>query len=146
MSKSCPDCGVVNEGDGTCRDLFDSFLNLEFTNPEYGEVHPLTVGIYMIQHYQYNDAALAWLRETLKEYLSNNWTAEKLRQVAEKSISNHSAKSEIIRSENSPPPNRLKWKMTIADVAENYESAKSYHDLIKEWAIITLQQLDENMT
>lgn len=142
---TCPECGAQNWGDGTCQDFFDSFLNLEFTNPQYGEVHALTVGTYMIQHNRYSDAALLWITENLKKYLDENWSGEKLRQIAMERADEIKRKSKIFRASNEPLLPAIKWKMTIADVAKDYTDADSYRILIKQWARTTLDQIDRNI-
>ena len=67
---NCPECGAP---DNACKDRFDEFLVLEFTDPGYGAVHHLTVAAYMLQHSS-RLTPEGWLyeRELLKEFLLEN--------------------------------------------------------------------------
>ncbi len=58
MPTICPVCGAVLPEGSTCQSIFDEFLNLEYTDPAYGQVHYLTVTCFMIQHERYSDEAL----------------------------------------------------------------------------------------
>src|SRR5512147_1373320 len=63
----CPECGAAET---LCKERFDEFLVLEFTDAGYGAVHHLTVATYMLQHSS-KLTKEGWLheRELLKEFL-----------------------------------------------------------------------------
>jgi hypothetical protein len=140
----CPDCGAKDIGNGSCRDFFDSFLNLEFTDPSYGEVHIFTVGTYMVQHYHYSDVALVWICDNFKRHLLGDRTTEDMRKDDPGILNGGLKKTKILRLSSDPPLPRFKWKMTIADVAEKYENAKNYRELVREWTYCTLLQMENS--
>jgi hypothetical protein len=61
LRETCPNCGAHYKNNLNCQSVFNEFLALEFTDPDYGVVHMLTVVCYMIQHGQYTDEALVWI-------------------------------------------------------------------------------------
>ncbi len=138
MTYICPDCGAADTGNGTCRELFESFLALEFADPAYGEVHLFTVATFMIQHYKYTQDALEWICRNMRSSLNGERSIQNIRDD-EARIKN--AGIRILRSLEDAPLPRVTWKMTIADVAEQYDGATGYRDLIRQWADSTLQQL-----
>lgn len=46
----CPHCGASLRDDEKCDALFEKVLEREYSNPEYGAVHLLTVDCYALQH------------------------------------------------------------------------------------------------
>ena len=134
----CPDCGAKDTGNGTCRQVFESFLALEFTDPAYGEVHLYTVATFMIQHYQYTQDALEWICRNMRSSLKGERSIQNIRDDAAR-VEN--AGTRILRSPEDPRMPRVTWKMTIADVAQQYDGAAGYCSHIRLWAESTLQQL-----
>ena len=63
MAGACAECGAIIDQEESCQEIFDRFLVLEFSDPEYGAVHFLTVACFMIQHRRYSDAALGWIAQ-----------------------------------------------------------------------------------
>jgi hypothetical protein len=61
LRQTCPNCGARYKNNLNYQSVFNEFLALEFTDPDYGVVHMLTVVCYMIQHGQYTDEALVWI-------------------------------------------------------------------------------------
>ncbi len=47
---SCPYCGASMGENEKCNTLFEKVLAREYSNPEYGAVHLLTVDCYSLQH------------------------------------------------------------------------------------------------
>lgn len=47
---SCPYCGSSLGENEKCNTLFEKVLAREYSNPEYGDVHLLTVDCYALQH------------------------------------------------------------------------------------------------
>lgn len=139
MTDLCLDCGAVDNGIGNCRELFESFLALEFVDPGYGEVHLFTVGTYMIQHYRYTTAAQDWICCQMRASLDGTRTIDEIRSDAADLEKTGSGK--ILHKPGDAPLTRVRWQMTIADVAEKYDDAASYRKLIRKWADVTLRQL-----
>ena len=46
----CPECGAKSTPEISCQTIFDECLIKEFTEPDFGAVHHLTVAAYMLQH------------------------------------------------------------------------------------------------
>lgn len=128
----------MDTGNGTCRELFESFLALEFTDPAYGEVHFFTVATYMIQHYRYTQDALEWICRNMRASLKGERSIQNIRDDEARS---KITGIRILRSPEDPPLLRVTWRMTIADVADQYDGATGYCSLIRQWADNTLQQL-----
>lgn len=141
MSITCPECGAKLDAYTSCQEIFDQFLALEFSDPEYGAVHFLTVACFMIQHYQYSESALTWIKQTLGAHLSNNMTADQLRKLAYIDSSNTDRDWKVLRQKDDPQPVHLEWSVTIADVAGNFTDAAGYREWINRWAQATLAQM-----
>src|SRR5689334_14967675 len=103
MSESCPECGAIQTETMTCQMAFDTFLSLEFSDPEYGAVHFLTVGCFMLQHGQYSDEGVRWMHSTLREYLDKELTPTQLRQFAAKDTGNEKRTWKVLRAKDAPP-------------------------------------------
>lgn len=146
MLNSCPDCGaILNEGT-SCQSIFDSFLTLEFIDPTYGAVHMLTVACFMIQHMRYSDAALNWIEKKLRANLDEGIPAERIRQLAADETNQHRRTWKVTRRPEDPQLQKINWSMTIADIALKYQDAKSYTELVKQWARITLHEMKPYLT
>ncbi len=142
MADTCPECGAVLGESGSCQDIFDEFLVLEFTDPGYGEVHFLTVACFMIQHGRYSNEGLVWIDQTLRAYLEEGLTHAQLRRLAAKDTSSGTRTWKVTRAADAPPQPKIGWSMTIADVASRYQDAESYCELIKAWGRRTLQEME----
>ncbi len=142
MTPVCPECGAILNEESSCQAIFDSFLVLEFTNPGYGAVHFLTVACFMVQHNRYSDAGLAWIKRMLHAYLDENLTDKQLRRMAAHDAQSSIRTWKVNRQPNEPPLPKIKWDMTITDVAAQYQDAASYCKLVKEWARQTLKQME----
>ena len=139
MSVACTKCGAVYTTENTCESIFYEFLALEFTDPDYyGRVHFLTVACYMIQHEGYSDEYYAWIQNTLRNYLEEGHTIQMILKDAAQSSGRTVG---IRRSADAHPLPKISWSMTIADVAEQMNSAESYSELIEQLGRITLQEM-----
>lgn len=138
----CAECGAAHQDGGRCQAIFDALLQLEFTDPEYGEVHFLTVTCFMIQHGRYGDEAISWARSMLGAHLNSGLTNAQLRALAAEGMQSGKRTWKILRAADAPPLPRTTWEMTIADVAESYRDAESYRQLVRQWARSTLRQLE----
>lgn len=141
MEYRCPECGAAAADNKNCQSIFDTFLALEFSDPEYGAVHFLTVSCFMIQHGRYSDEGLAWIKEQLRGYFQAGTTPAVIIQTQKKIVSNASRKWKIMRQAGSTPPPRVAWSMTIADVASTYNGSESYRNLIHKWGETTLAEM-----
>jgi hypothetical protein len=141
MSAPCPDCGAVFDQDDTCQSVFDSLLVLEFTDPAYGEVHMLTVACFMIQHRRYSDEALVWIEQQLRAHLERDVPVGQIRKHAAQEARQDKRAWKVTRRPGEKPLPPIAWSMTIADVAQGYQDAASYRDLVKQWAKATLKEM-----
>jgi hypothetical protein len=139
--QTCPECGAVLIENQTCEMVFNEFLSLEFTDPEYGQVHLLTVACYMIQHGRYTDEALLWIAKQLRDYLEKSLPAEQIRRQAAIEADQSQRTWQITRGLGDPPQAYIPWSMTIIDVAAQYRDPDSYRQLVEEWARRTLSEM-----
>ncbi|MBV9259473.1 MAG: hypothetical protein JO215_15760 [Ktedonobacteraceae bacterium] len=142
MTERCPECGALLTEGNTCQSIFDEVLSLEYTNPEYGKVHFLTVTCFMIQHGRYSDEALAWAKSALRAYLDEGVTAQQIRQRTAKETNRATRTWKITRQAGAPPLPKVAWSTTIADVAQSLQDAGKYCEQIEKWAHITLQEME----
>jgi hypothetical protein len=143
---ACPDCGASWAGGRACRAIFDEFLVLELTEAGYGEVHLLTVACYMIQHGQYSEAGLHWIESRLRDHLEEGVPARQIRQGAKKEMEQSRRDWKVTRRPGDPPQAKIPWSMTIVDVAEIYQDAGSYRELVKDWARTTVREMKPLLT
>jgi Family of unknown function (DUF5946) len=141
VPNKCPDCGATLQENTTCQTIFDSLLILEFSNPDYGKVHFLTVACFMIQHRRYSDDAYHWIEQKLRANLDEGIPADQIRRQAVKETDQRNRTWKVTRRTNDPPLPLIDWSMTIADVATNYQDARGYQDLVKQWARMTLLEM-----
>ncbi len=75
---NCPECGAT---DTLCKDRFDEFLVLEFSDMGYGAVHNLTVATYMLQHSsKLTHEGWFYERDLLREFLVEKKSPSLIRQ------------------------------------------------------------------
>jgi hypothetical protein len=141
MPNTCPDCGADPMGDATCQSIFDSFLALEITDPEYGQVHMLTVACFLIQHNRYSDEALIWIEHNLRALLEGGLSTEQIRRQQAKEVDQNVRTWKVVRQPGAKPLPKIAWSMTVADVASNYHDAQSYCELIRQWVATTLREM-----
>ncbi len=141
MPYQCPECGAMHSNEISCQTIFDSFLFLEYTNPDYGAVHLFTVGCYFIQHGFYSQEALIWIEHTLRNSLKVGIPSRYMLQQMGKVADSQSRTWKVLRQPNTPQQPRISWSMTIADVASNYHDASTYCDLVRMWAHTTFYEM-----
>ena len=141
MSVRCPECGAVLSEGSTCQTIFEEFLSIEYTDPEYGQVHFLTVACFMIQHGRYSDESLAGMQSLLRAYLDEELTPQQLRERATKGMNHATRPRKITRQADAPPLPKVAWSLTIADVAQSMQTPEEYCQQVKQWAHATLQQM-----
>jgi hypothetical protein len=141
MPDICPECGAAWTKNRTCQSAFDEFLVLEYTDPEYGIVHMLTVACFMIQHGRYSDEGLVWIERRLREHIEKGMSMEEIRRKMGGETDQIRRRWKVVRQPGDLPQRSIPWTMTIMDVAGNMQDASSYRDLIKQWAITTLREM-----
>jgi hypothetical protein len=140
MEEYCPICGASPVDGKSCEDIFNEFLVLEFTDPDYGTVHMITVAAYMVQHGRYSDEGLVWIKEQLRRHLEGV-SFQEIRREASSQVSNSSRGWKVTRPTDAPPLPKVNWSMTIADVAKENHDAESYCRSIRKWGKVTLDEM-----
>jgi len=141
IRSSCPQCGAVLDEGNCCQSIFDEFLILEFGDAGFGAVHMLTVACFMIQHERYSDEALIWIEKKLHEHLEEGRPVELIRQQAANEANQARRTWKVTRQPGARQLPRIKWSMTIADVASTYQNAEDYRELVQHWAQCTLREM-----
>lgn len=143
MNKICPECGAALPDYTDCQGIFDCFLSKELSDAAYGEVHMLTVICFMIQHGRYSDDALEWVAERLRENLDQGVPPAMIRRQVAKLAGKKRRGWRVTRPTHAPRQRKIRWEMTIADVAAQTEDATSYCALVHQWARLTLTDMQE---
>lgn len=141
MPQRCAECGALLPEGSTCQTIFETFMGLEFSDAEYGQVHFLTVGCFMIQHQRYSDEALSWVKTAMRSYLDEELTGDALRRRAARGMDKTTRTWRVPRQPGAPPPPAIRWDITIADVSQSAHDAALYRDHVTRWARRTLDQL-----
>lgn len=136
----CPQCGAPQMEEFSCQKVFDEFLQLEFTDPNYGVVHLLTVASFMIQHQRYSDTALVWIEAQLRAHLAGT-SPEYIRRQAQTQVDSTGRSWKIQRTADDRTLPAIAWSMTIVDVYERYADAASYCALIRAGAQTVLTEM-----
>lgn len=141
MPLTCPECGAILPEGNTCQTLFEEFLVLDYTDPDYGAVHFLLVATFMIQHGRYSDEGLAWIQPMLKAFLDGKMTITQIRQTATYTVDSTKRHWKITRPANALPLLERTWSITLVNVTENSVDAETYCEWVKQWASQTLREL-----
>jgi Family of unknown function (DUF5946) len=141
MPYKCPECGANLSDETNCQTIFDSFLVLEYTQPDYGAVHLFTVGCYFIQHGYYSREALIWIEHLLRDSVKVGLPSRYMLEQMGKATFGYDRTWKILLQPVDPPQQKISWSMTIADVASNYHDAGSYCDLVRMWAHTTFYEM-----
>ncbi len=137
---TCSICGAKSNSGETCEELFHQFLTLEFADPEYGQVHFLTVACYMVQHHGYSDEGLVWIRDQLRAFLEQGATTGQLRGNA----LNWRAEAPDVKVKRQPgsrPLPNVAWRVTAVDVAAVMEDPQAYCQAVTRWGECVLDQM-----
>ena len=128
---NCPECGAP---DHLCQPRFDEFLVLEFTDPDYGAVHNLTVAAYMIQHSS-RMTREGWLyeRDLLREFIVEKKSPNLIRQQIRDSVDSGKRTFKFKSRTGVPVIEKSTWKKTILDVRDD----------ITAWAASVLEEAEE---
>jgi hypothetical protein len=120
----CLHCGVDD-----CEALFHECLVRDFTDADYGIMHHLTVGAYMLQHNSYTDEMASTMAEFVLEHLDRPPGDTEKRRIR---AWTDGAQRVTRRGAISPlaPPGG--WPLTIADI--DIGDAESYRATVRAWA------------
>ena len=141
MPYQCPDCGATHSDETSCQTFFNSLLVLENTLPDYGVVHPFTVGCYFIQHGLYSQEALIWIEHILSDSIKYGLPSRYMLQNMRQATSGLHRSWKMMHKAGAPRQAKIAWSMTIADVATNYHDADSYCELVRLWAHTTYNEM-----
>ena len=135
---NCPECGAP---DNLCQARFDEFLVLEFTDPEYGEVHNLTVCTFMVQHSS-RLSREGWIyeRQLLREFVVEKKSPSLIRQQVNKSVDSGKRTFKFKSKDGVPVIQKSTWTKTILDVRT--ENAEEYCENINAWAKAVLEDTE----
>jgi hypothetical protein len=136
---NCPECGAT---DTLCKDRFDEFLALEFSDMGYGAVHNLTVATYMIQHSS-KMSREGWLyeRDLLREFIVEKKTPSLIRQQVKDAVNSGKRTFKFKSKDRKPVINKTAWTKTILDVRA--ENAEVYCADVNAWARSVLEEAEE---
>jgi hypothetical protein len=137
----CPECGGIYKNSRSCQQIFDEFLVKEFTDPEFGEVHFMTVACFMIQHRRYSDRALAWIDSKLEEYLEKGLSSDEIRIQANREVSQENRKWKILRGPHDRRLPEIEWSKRISDVVFSDNDPASYRNEITNWVRSTREEM-----
>lgn len=130
MTAACVECGAPN---GMCEERFYYFLELEFTYPDFGAVHHLTVAAYMLQHPSRLSRA-GWLamRELLNQFIAQGLSPAAVRARQQRELDNRHGAWSLTRGPRLDVPVGFTWSETILNVDDTQVSA--YCQTVKCWA------------
>ena len=135
---NCPECGATNS---LCKERFDEFLVLEFTDAEYGAVHHLTVAAYMVQHSS-KMTREGWMyeRNLLREFLVENKSPATIRKQIKDKVDSGKRTFKFKSKTGVPVINKTIWTKTILDVRT--ANAEVYCKDINAWARSVLEDAE----
>ncbi|MHC1784441.1 MAG: DUF5946 family protein [Anaerolineaceae bacterium] len=137
----CPECGGIYKDNRTCQQIFDEFLIKEFTDPEFGAVHFITVACFMIQHRRYSDKALGWIDSKLRDFLDKGLSADEIRKLANLETSQEIRKWKIQRTPHDRELPDIAWSKKICDVTFCEKDPAGYCREITDWARFTQKEM-----
>jgi len=74
----------------------------------------------------------------LRDYFEKKLTPEMIRIQTYKELNQKTRSWKILRTEDHPLQFKASWSKTITDVAANYINSESYCELVTQWAMATL--------
>jgi len=136
LRMNCPACGAP---ENLCKNRFDEFLVLEFTDPDYGAVHHLTVATYLVQH-SGQLTREGWLheRDLLREFLVENKPPAFIRKQNKDLVDSGKRTFKFKSKDGKPVINKTSWTKTILDVRT--ENAQVYCEDVTAWARSALKE------
>lgn len=137
----CPRCGAKYLNGMTCEEVFHQMLSLEFSDPNFGEVHFLTVACYMVQHGHYSPAALLWVEQQFREYLRNGPEAIRKLRLSARQVDGNQRDWQVLRQPDETPQDIIPWSITIQEVFQSYQDPSGYCRAVRHWAEVTLKEM-----
>lgn len=135
---NCPECGAL---DSLCKERFDEFLILEFTDAGYGAVHHLTVAAYMIQHSsRMTREGWQYERDLLREFLVEKKSPATIRKQIKDTVDSGKRTFKFKSKTGVPVIDKTTWSKTILDVRS--ENAEVYCEDITAWARSVLEEAE----
>jgi hypothetical protein len=135
---NCPECGAT---DSLCKERFDEFLALEFSDMGYGAVHNLTVATFMLQHSS-KLTREGWLyeRDLLREFIVEKKSPSLIRQQVKDSVDSGKRTFKFKSKDGKPVIGKSIWTKTILDVRA--ENAEVYCEDVAAWARSALEEAE----
>jgi hypothetical protein len=129
----CPECGAPITEEDNCTDRFYRFLILEFSDPEYGAVHHLTVAAYMLQHPS-RLSRKGWqeMRALLSQFLDQGLSPQAQRARMRAEVDSGRRTWSLMKGPRLQLPAGYAWSLTILSVVES--DAAQYRLDIERWA------------
>lgn len=137
MTSTCAECGAPWTAEDNCEEQFHRFLVLEFTDPDYGAVHHLTVAAYMLQHPS-RLSLKGWqaIRELLGQFVEDGVSPAEVRTRRQKSVDNRHRLWSFKKGPRLQLPSAFAWTQTILSIDD--ATAAQYRENIEQWARQTL--------
>jgi len=134
----CPECGAKSTPEISCQTIFDECLIKEFTEPDFGAVHHLTVAAYMLQHSS-KLSREGWLsmRQLLREFLVEHKSPSQVRRQNKSMVDSGKRKWKITSRDGLPKITRVNWTKTILDV--RLDNSEAYCADVTAWARAALE-------
>ncbi len=135
----CKDCKRVLENFVPCAELYHHFLGKEVSDPDFWQVHHLTVLTYSIQHPTFlTKNGRLEMQKMLKRFIVDGLSPQQARQQFRPFVSNQNRTWKITTENVDAPSPTTQWHMTIGQI--RVDNSEHYCEDIRKWAWITLQQ------
>ena len=133
----CPECGAESTPEMNCETVFNDCLAHEFVDPDFGEIHHLTIAAYMLQHSS-RLSDLGWLatRQLLREFLIEKKSPSQIKKQNKNIVDSGKRNWKIRSSDGLAFIDRRVWTKTILDI--NLYNSAYYRDTIIAWASTVL--------
>ena len=139
---NCPECGALSTPWMNCQTVFDECLVKEFTDPEFGAVHHLTVATFMLQHSS-KLSPQGWLsmRQLLRDFLIGNKSPLEIRKQNKNFVDSGKRNWKISSPDGLGFITKNSWSKTILDV--RLDNGGTYCADVTEWARAVLEDSEE---
>lgn len=129
------------EAHTTCWDLFGACMEKEYTNPDFGAVHHLTVAAYMLQHPS-RLSRQGWLatRDVLVQFLVKGATPAQVRQQNRMLVDSGHRRWKFKGGQPFTGIDPSAWSLTIVDV--RFTDAQTYCEDVARWAKEVLEKVE----
>lgn len=118
---------------------FNECLALEFSNPEYFEVHHLLVLTYMLQTNSYSNDYFFIALDLLQKFLKESISPKKFLNDFEK-VKQHTGTRNKAKIKNL---DKFEWQMSIMQV--RIDNAENYCEDVKIWANNVLNNIRDKV-